>query len=70
MENTVLQSEKDKMLYSNQKRLFDNEKQELLEKIQKINCQIKDEQESVVKLQVEIEHKKSIVASFFIFLFF
>lgn len=70
MENTVLQCEKDKMLYSNQKRLFDNEKQELLEKIQKINCQIKDEQESVVKLQVEIEHKKSIVASFFIFLFF
>lgn len=59
MENTVLQCEKDKMLYANQKRLFDNEKQELQDKIQKINNQIKEELDNVQKLQIEIEHKKS-----------
>jgi len=59
MENTVLRCEKDKMLYANQKRLFDNEKQELQDKIQKINNQIKEEQDNVQKLQIEIEHKKS-----------
>lgn len=59
MENSVLQCEKDKMLYMNQKRLFDNEKQELQDKIHKINTQIKEEQEHVQKLLIEIEHKKS-----------
>lgn len=59
MENTVLQCEKDKMLYANQKRLYENEKQELQERIQKINTQVKEEQENIQKLQIEIEHKKS-----------
>lgn len=59
MENIVLQCEKDKMLYANQKRLYDNEKQELQERIQKINAQVKEEQENIQKLQIEIENKKS-----------
>lgn len=59
MENTVLQCEKDKMLYANQKRVFENEKMELQDKIQKITNQLKDEQEAAQKLQIEIEHKKS-----------
>ena len=59
MENTVLQCEKDKMLYANQKRVFEIEKMELQDKIQKITNQLKDEQEAAQKLQIEIEHKKS-----------
>lgn len=59
MENTAIQSERDKMLYSNQKRVSDNEKQELQDKITKTNNQIKEDQEIIQKLQIEIEHKKS-----------
>ena len=59
IENTVLQCEKDKILYSNQKRLFENEKQELQDKILKLSNQIKAEQEQVQKLQIDMEHKKS-----------
>ena len=59
MENAAIQSERDKMLYSNQKRISDNEKQELQDKITKGNNQIKEEQEMIQKLQIEIEHKKS-----------
>ena len=59
IENTVLQCEKDKILYSNQKRLFENEKQELQDKILKLSNQIKAEQEQVQKLQIDMEQKKS-----------
>ena len=40
------------------KRLFENEKQELKIKFKKLSNQIKEEQEQVQKLQIEMEHKK------------
>lgn len=59
LENSLVQHERDRMLYQNQKRLFENEKQELLDKISKINSQMEEERACIQKLQIEIEHKNS-----------
>ncbi len=59
LEGTLVQHERDKMLYQNQKRIFDNEKQELLDKITRINGQIQEERDTVQKLQIDIENRKS-----------
>ena len=59
LEGTLVQHERDKMLYQNQKRIFDNEKQELLDKIAKINGQIQEERDTIQKLQIDIENRKT-----------
>ncbi len=59
LEGTLVQHERDKILYQNQKRIFDNEKQELLDKISKINSQIHEERDTIQKLQIDVENRKS-----------
>lgn len=59
LEGTLVQHERDKMLYQNQKRIFDNEKQELLDKIAKVNGQLEEERATIQKLQIDIENRKS-----------
>lgn len=67
LEGTLVQHERDKMLYQNQKRIFDNEKQELLDKIAKVNGQLEEERATIQKLQIDIENRKSKICFCFVF---
>ena len=58
MENSMLQYERDKLVFQNQKRLSEIEKQELQDKISKLNSQLAAESSSLQKLEVDLESRK------------